>query len=132
MIDYTREDFTKSGEGYDVLFDLVGNRKLSELRRALRPKGIYVGCGGGGPERSSAELVGDMLARPFVAPFVSQKLTGVFAKINSGDLEILAELAANGAITPVLDESFSLAETAAAIRYVEQCHARGKVTITVS
>jgi NADPH:quinone reductase-like Zn-dependent oxidoreductase len=131
-IDYTRDDFTNSGQTWDVLFDLVGNRSLSELRRALHPGGIYVGCGGGGPDRSSSELLGMMLQRPLVAPFVSQKLTGVFAKMNPDDLDQLAALAAAGKITPVLDQSFTLAETAAAIRYVEQGHARGKVTIDIS
>lgn len=132
VIDYTRENFTHSGQTWDVLFDLVGNHSLSELRRALYPRGIYVGCAGGGPERSSADLLGMMLQRTLIAPFVSQKLTGVFAKINTADLEALRELAASGKIKPVLDQSFSLPETAAAIRYIEQCHARGKVTIVVS
>lgn len=132
VIDYTREDFTRSRPTYDVLFDLVGNHSLSALRRALRPKGIYVGCGGGGPDKSSAGLLSMMIGRLLISPFVSQKLTGVFAKMNSGDLDVLGELAASGKITPVLVQSFDLPETAAAIRYIEQCHAPGKVTITVS
>ena len=132
VIDYTQEDFTRSGETYDVIFDLVGNHSVSSLRRALHPRGIYVGCGGGGPERGSTDLLRMMIGRVVVAPFASQKLTGVFAKVTSGDLEVLGELAASGKITPVLDQGFSLAEAAAAIRYVEQCHARGKVTIAVS
>ncbi len=132
VIDYTCTDFTESGEQYDVLFDLVGNRKLSELRRALRPGAIYVGCGGGGPEKTSAELLSGMLTRPLLAPFISQKLTGIFAKIQPADLDMLGSLAASGTIAPVLDQTFSLAETPAAIRYVEQCHTRGKVTIDIS
>ncbi len=132
VIDYMQENFTGSGHTYDVIFDLVGNHPLPALRRALHPCGIFVGCGGGGPDKSSADLLTMMLGRQFIAPFVSQKLTGVFAKINRGDLDTLGELAASGKINPVLDKSFGLPETAAAIRYVEQCHARGKVTITVS
>ena len=132
VIDYTREDFTRSGRTYDVVFDLVGNHPISAQRRALHPKGIYVGCGGGGPDKSSADLLRTVIGRALIAPFVSQKLTGVFAKISSGDLDVLGGLAASGKINPVLDQSFCLAETAAAIRYVERCHARGKVTITVS
>ena len=131
-IDYTREDFTHPGQTYDVVFDLVGNHPLSALRRALHPKGIYVGCGGGGPDKSSADLLSNMLGRLLISPFVSQKITGVFAKINGADLDLLGALAASGKIIPVLDHSFALPETAAAIRYVEQCHARGKVIITVS
>ncbi len=132
VIDYTQEDFTQSGQSYDVIFDLVGNHPLSSLRRALHPRGIYVGCGGGGPEKGSADLLKMMIGRMVAAPFASQKLTGVFAKVTSDDLDVLGELAATGKMTPVLDRSFSLAETAAAIRYVEECHARGKVTIAVS
>jgi NADPH:quinone reductase-like Zn-dependent oxidoreductase len=132
VIDYTQEDFTRSGQTWDVLFDLVGNHPLSTLRRALHPNGTYVGCGGGGPDRSSTELLGQMLMRPFIAPFVSQKLTGVLAKMNPSDLDLLAALAGSGKITPVLDQSFTLPQTSAAIRYVEQCHARGKVTIAIA
>ena len=132
VIDYTQEDFTQSGQTYDVIFDLVGNHPLSSLRRALHPRGIYVGCGGGGPEKGSADLLKMMIGRMVAAPFASQKLTGVLAKVTSDDLDVLGELAATGKMTPVLDRSFSLAETAAAIRYVEECHARGKVTIAVS
>ena len=130
-IDYTHEDFTQSGQKYDVLFDLVGNRPLSALRRALHPKGIYVGCGGGGPDRSSASLLVMMLERALLSPFVSQRLTGVLAKANANDLDMLSGLAASGKIIPVLDKSFPLPETPAAIRHVEQCHARGKVTIAI-
>jgi NADPH:quinone reductase-like Zn-dependent oxidoreductase len=132
VIDYTREDFTHPGQTYDVVFDLVGNHPLSAFRRVLHPNGVYVGCGGGGPDKSSADLLSNMLGRLLISPFVSQKITGVFAKINSADLDLLGALVASGKITPVLDHSFVLSETAAAIRYVEQCHARGKVTVTVS
>jgi NADPH:quinone reductase-like Zn-dependent oxidoreductase len=132
VIDYMHEDFTRPGQTYDVVFDLVGNHPLSAFRRALRPKGIYVGCGGGGPDKSSADLLSNMLGRLLISPFVSQKIIGVFAKINSADLDLLGALVASGKIAPVLDQSFVLPEVAAAIRYVEQCHARGKVTITVS
>ena len=132
VVDYTREDFTLSGQKYDVIFDLVGNQPLSAVRRVLKPKGIYVGCGGGGPDESSISLLAMMLGRVLLAPFVSQKLTGVLAKINGDDLDVLSGLTASGQLTPVLDKSFALSETAAAIRYVEQCHARGKVIIAVA
>jgi NADPH:quinone reductase-like Zn-dependent oxidoreductase len=132
VIDYTREDFTRCGQTWDVIFDLVGNHTLSALRGALNRRGVYVGCGGGGPDESSADLLGGMIGRLLISPFVSQKLTGVFANVNAADLTFLADLASTGKITSVLDQSFTLRDTAAAIRYVEQCHARGKVTITVS
>ena len=113
VIDYTREDFTHPGQTYDVVFDLVGNHPLSALRRALHPKGIYVGCGGGGPDKGSADLLSNMLGRLVISPFVSQRIIGVFAKINSADLHLLGALVASGKITPVLDKSFALPETAA-------------------
>lgn len=131
-IDYTREDFTQSLERYDAIFDLVGNRELKDLRRVLRPRGVYVGCGGGGPERGTAELLLGMLEPMVVGPFVSQKLTSVLAKINGDDLGRLGDWVAEGKLKPVLDRSFALAQTADAVRYVETCHARGKVTIAVA
>jgi NADPH:quinone reductase-like Zn-dependent oxidoreductase len=132
VIDYTREDFTRAGKQYDVIFDLVGNHALAAIRRALRPKGIFVGCGGGGPDKSSGELLAGMFGRLVVSPFTSQKLTGVFAKVNADDLDTLGGLLQSGQIKPVLDRSYPLGNVADAIRYVESCHARGKVTISVA
>jgi len=131
-IDYTREDFTRSLDRYDVVFDLVGNRELKDLRRALRPKGVYVGCGGGGPDRGSGEMLRGMLWLMVAGPFVSQKLTSVLANVNAEDLGKLGAWVAAGKLRPVLDRSYQLAQTAEAVRYVETCHARGKVTIAVA
>jgi NADPH:quinone reductase-like Zn-dependent oxidoreductase len=130
-IDYTQVDFTQTGERFDVIFDLVGNHPLSALRRALTPRGTLVGCGGGGPDRSSGELLGAMLGQAIAAPFARQKLTSVLAKINTDDLNVLAGMLESGTVKPVLDRSYPLRETAEAIRYVEGCHAQGKVTIAV-
>lgn len=69
-IDYTRQDFVQSATRYNVLFDLVGNRSLSECRQVLHPRGIFVGCGGGGPEKGSGELLGMMAGRAALSPFV--------------------------------------------------------------
>ena len=131
VIDYTREDFTRSGDRWDVIFDLVGNHPLAALRRALEPQGVLVGCGGGGPEKTSADLLKGMLRQAVTAPFVSQKLTGVLAKINGGDLKLLAGLLEKGTIRSVLDRSYGLNSVAEAIGYVETGHTRGKVTVTV-
>lgn len=130
-IDYTREDFTQQSSRYDVLFDLVGNRPLSAMRRILKPRGTFIGCGGGGPDTPSGPLLASMLGRMILAPFASHRLTGVFAKINTRDLQELAGLVTAGKLTPVLDRDFPLAATADALRYVEQCHARGKVIVTI-
>jgi NADPH:quinone reductase-like Zn-dependent oxidoreductase len=131
-IDYTRQDFVQSATRYNVLFELVGNRSLSECRQVLHPRGIFVGCGGGGPEKGSGELLGMMAGRAALSPFVRQKLTGVLAKVNSADLETLGAWIESGAIKPVLDRTYPLAQTADAIRYVESGHVRGKVLIEVA
>lgn len=132
VIDYTRDDFTRSPDRYDVIFDLVGNRKLKDLRRVLRARGVYVGCGGGGPDRRSGELLLSMLEPMLAGPFVSQKLTSVLARMNTDDLAKLGAWVAAGELKPVLDRSYPLAQAADAVRYVETCHAHGKVTIAVA
>lgn len=130
-IDYTRQDFTVERDRYDVIFDLVGNHPLKAMLPTLRPKGIFVGCGGGGPEKGSRELLGIMLGRFVMPPFTSRKVTGVFARINRSDLEVLGSLIQSGKVKPVLDRSYALGLVSDALLYVESCHARGKVTIVV-
>jgi NADPH:quinone reductase-like Zn-dependent oxidoreductase len=132
VIDYTREDFSRSNQHYDVIFDLVGNRPLSAFRLALKPRGLYIGCGGGGPDRSSIELLGRMFGQAAISPFVSQKLVGVLAKINNQDLIRLGELIASKTVTPVIDRVYTLAEVPDAMRYQEIGHVRGKVIIQVA
>jgi NADPH:quinone reductase-like Zn-dependent oxidoreductase len=132
IIDYTRDDFTKSVNRYDIIFDLVGNRSLSDLRRALQPRGVLVPCGGGGPERTSFQMLAPTIGHLLIAPLISQRITGILAKINAEDLAHLAALVEAGGINPVLDSTFPLAETANAIRHLEQGHARGKVILSVT
>jgi len=131
VIDYTRQNFIDGSQRYDVLFDLVGNNPLPARLRVLQPKGIYIGCGGGGPGRSSSELLGSMLQSLVLRPFTTRKLPGLLAKVNTADLNALADLLRSGKVTPVLDRTYTLKETADAIRYIEQGHARGKACITV-
>jgi NADPH:quinone reductase-like Zn-dependent oxidoreductase len=132
VIDYAQEDFVESPQKWDAIFDLVGNRTLAEFRRALQPKGVFVSCGGGGPDKKARELAGIMFGKLLIAPFVSQRLTGVLAKVRTEDLSTLAAMIEAGTLKPVLDRSYPLAETADAIRYVETGHARGKVIISVA
>jgi NADPH:quinone reductase-like Zn-dependent oxidoreductase len=132
VIDYAQEDFTQSAAKWDVVFDLVGNRTLAEFRRALQPKGVFVSCGGGGPDKKASELSGIMFGKMLIAPFVSQRLTGVFAKMNAADLSALAAMIETGTLKTVIDRTYALAETADAVRYVETGHARGKVIIAVA
>ncbi len=132
IVDYTHEDYTRGAQRYDLILDLVGNRGLLENRRVLKPAGIYVGIGGGGPDDGG--LIGPMVG-PFkqwlLAPFVSQKLTFFVSELNKEDLAVLGGLMQAGKVTPVIDRRYPLSETAAAIRYLEQGHARGKVVVTV-
>ncbi len=129
VIDYTQADFTKSGEGYDVLFDLIGNRSLSECRRVVNPKGILLLAGGPG----SRWMIG-LMARPIKAlvlsPFVSQKLVMFLARPNKEDLTVMRDLMQAGKLTAVIDRRYKLNEVPEAIRYLETKHARGKVVIT--
>jgi NADPH:quinone reductase-like Zn-dependent oxidoreductase len=128
-IDYTREDFAAGGERYDVILDLVGNRPLKDFRRVLKTGGVFIGCGGGGPDTPTSALLLGILKRMVSGWFTKQKLVGVLAKRSKADLKVLRELLANGLIKPVVDRCYSLAEVPEAIRYLEQGHARGKVVI---
>jgi NADPH:quinone reductase-like Zn-dependent oxidoreductase len=130
-IDYSVQDFTRCDDRYDVIFDLVGNHPLKALRRVLHQNGILVECGGGGPDKPASGLLAMMLGRLVASPFTSQKLTGVFAKINGVDLNVLGDLLQSSKIEPVLDRSYSLSGVPDALRHVESCHARGKVTIAI-
>ena len=132
VIDYTQDDFTKGSQRYDVILDLVGNRSLLENRRVLKPDGIYIGIGGGGPDDGG--LIGPLtgpIKEFMLSPFVSQKFMFFVADLNQEDLTILGDLMQAGKVTPVIDRRYQLSETAEAIRYVEQGHARGKVVITL-
>ncbi len=131
VIDYTREDFTRSGDRWDVIFDLVGNLPLGAMRLALEPKGVLVASGGGPVDKSSIEYLQGMLGMAVIAKFVTQKLTGVLANVNTADLKLLAELLEKGTISSVLDRTYPLNNVAQAIGHVETGHARGKVTIAV-
>jgi NADPH:quinone reductase-like Zn-dependent oxidoreductase len=132
VVDYTKEDFTKSAQRYDVIIDNVGNQPLSGFRRALKPGGICVMIGGGGP--SDGGLIGPM-GRPVIAllvsPFVSQHMSMMMAELNKADLTILGNLMQAGKVKPVIDRTYPLSQIAEAMRYLEAGHARGKVIITM-
>jgi len=130
-IDYTREDFANRGERYNVILDFVGNRSLSDFRKVLKPKGIFVGCGGGGPDTPAGKLLFGVLKQMASNWFTRQTLTGILAKRNKSDLEVLSELLRNGLIKPVIDRRYQLCEVPEAIRYLERGHARGKVVIAI-
>ncbi|MFL6124520.1 NAD(P)-dependent alcohol dehydrogenase [Actinophytocola sp.] len=132
VIDYTREDFTRSGQRYDVVLDLVANRSLRDLRRSLTPEGLLL-LSGGGTSRGGS-FFGPMaliIRAQLVARFTRQRMVLVSEVPSRENLVTLAELVTTGRITPVIDRTYPLPETAAAIRYVEVDHARAKVVITV-
>lgn len=133
VIDYTREDFTRSGERYDLILECVGNRSFLDCRRVLNRDGIYVGIGAGGPDlRWMIGPLAQMVALPIVSLFVSQKPAGIVAKQNKDDLAALGELMASGKLKAIIDRTYSLSEVPNALRYLEEGHARGKIVITVA
>jgi NADPH:quinone reductase-like Zn-dependent oxidoreductase len=132
VIDYTKEDFAKGTERYDAILDNVPNHTLSECRRVLSPKGKYVLIGGGGPNDSRwIGPFGRIIKTMVLSPFISQKMGMMMADTSQKDLTILAELMQSGKVKPVIDRTYKLSEVPAAIAYVEEGHARGKVIITI-
>jgi len=130
VVDYTREDFTKRGQAYDLILDVAASRPLSECRRVLASNGtlVLVGAPDG---RRMGPIVARILAMIVLSRFASQKLLPFLAKNSKEDLMFLKELVEAGRIRPVIDRTYPLSETAAAIRYLEEGHARGKIVITV-
>jgi len=132
VIDYTKEDFTKSAERYDVMLDNVGNRTLSECKSVLTPKGKYVLIGGGGAsEQGLLGGLGKALWAMLFSKFVNQQMGMMMADANQKDLSVLADMMQAGTIKPVIDRTYKLDQLPDAIRYLEEGHARGKVIIAV-
>lgn len=132
VIDYTKEDFMKGDQRYNLILDNVGTQSLSGFRRILTPKGICVMIGAGGP--NDGKWVGPMV-RPvkamLLSPFITQKMGMFMARQDKGDLKILADLMQSGKVKPVIDRTYPLSDIAEAIRYLEKGHARGKVVVTM-
>jgi NADPH:quinone reductase-like Zn-dependent oxidoreductase len=127
VIDYTQEDFTKSGQRYDFILEVVASRSIFDYKRALSPKGIYVMVGG-----SLAAILQGFLLGPLISMTGSKKMGSVMWKPNNQeDLAILEELFAAGKVAPVIDRRYPLREVPEALRYLEEGHAKGKVVITV-
>jgi NADPH:quinone reductase-like Zn-dependent oxidoreductase len=129
VIDYTQEDFTRSGQRYDLILEMAGNRSLSDLRRALTPKGTLVLVGGSGGRWFMG--IGRTLRAVLVSLFVRQRLRSFFSKPKRADLVVLKKFIEAGEVTPVIDRAFPLSETAEAIRYVGERSTQGKTVITV-
>ncbi len=132
VIDYTKEDFTKSAERYDVMLDNVGNRTLSECKSVLTPKGKYVLIGGGGAsEQGLLGGLGKALWAMLFSKFVNQQMGMMMADPSEKDLTILGDMMQSGKLKAVIDRTYKLSEVPEAIRYLEEGHAKGKVIITV-
>jgi NADPH:quinone reductase-like Zn-dependent oxidoreductase len=130
VIDYTREDFTRGSTRYDLIFDNVENRPLSDCRRALTPAGTLILNSGSGAQGFKMLV---RLVKPLVlSPFVRQHLRRYLSTPNHADLETLKSLVESGKLRPVIDRAYALHETGAALRYIDAGHARGKVAVSVS
>jgi NADPH:quinone reductase-like Zn-dependent oxidoreductase len=129
VIDYTREDFTKSGQRYDLILDNVGNHSLLACRRVLNPTGTYIV--NGGPNGRWIGPLGRMIKALVLSRLVSQSLVMFFARRSKQDLTLMRELMEAGKVTPVIDKRYRLSEVPEAIRYLEEGHARGKVVVTL-
>jgi len=131
VIDYTREDFTRGGQRYDVIVDTAGRRPLRHLRRALGPAGMLVLVGGEGGDRWLGGFDRQLRA-VLLSPFVRQHLRMLVSVERQEDLAVLKEMIEARMVTPVIDRRYPLSETPEAIRYLAQGHAIGKTVINVS
>jgi NADPH:quinone reductase-like Zn-dependent oxidoreductase len=134
VIDYTKEDFTKREERYDLLFDNVTNHSMSERRRILKPDGICVlaGIGGAGPNQGQMSRIARGLGAALWSRFTDQKFKRYMTKMDQADLKFLGDLMAKGKMTPFVEKTYPMMETAQALRYFGEGHARGKVVITLA
>jgi NADPH:quinone reductase-like Zn-dependent oxidoreductase len=126
VIDYTKENFTKNGQQYDLIFAVNGYHPLLAYKRALTPKGIYVMAGG-----TMAQMFQPMLMGSIMSETGGRKMGGVSAKQSQSDLVFIKELFEAGKVKSVIDRRYPLIEAAEALRYLGEGHARGKVVITV-
>jgi NADPH:quinone reductase-like Zn-dependent oxidoreductase len=124
VIDYTQDDFTQSGQRYDLILDQVANHSLSDCRRALTPQGTHI-------PNSGHSGTGYVVKALVLSLFVRQQGRPYIAIPNNEDLVVLNELIEAGKVTPVIDRTYPLSETPEAFRYLDEGHARGKVVITV-
>jgi NADPH:quinone reductase-like Zn-dependent oxidoreductase len=127
VFDYTKEDYTDSGQHYDLIVDMVGNHSLLANRQVLKPEGKFVIIGGA-KGNWFAPLMNPIKAA-IMSPFVDQEFGMMIARMDNEDLSILGELMQSGKVTSVIDRRYRLSEVADAIRYSEEGHARGKIII---
>ena len=130
VVDYTEQDFTRSGQRYDVLLDIAGNRSFSECRRVLSRTGRLVIVGGPKANKLLAPLP-HMVGTVVASLIRRQKAIAFIAKLNREDLVVLRDLLEAGKIVPTIDRQYTLDEVPEALRYLGEGHAPAKVVITV-
>jgi NADPH:quinone reductase-like Zn-dependent oxidoreductase len=131
VIDYSQQDFSRTGQRYDLILDVGGGRSLSACRRVLRANGVLVLIGAGGDGRRMTPIMARLLLAATWSRLGSRKLLPFLAKVSHSDIVALKELIDARKVMPVIDRTYPLSQTAAAMRYLEQGHARGKIVITV-
>jgi NADPH:quinone reductase-like Zn-dependent oxidoreductase len=132
VVDYTREDFTRGNQRYDVIFDTVGNRNLRDYERILTSNGTVVLVGAGPSFEPWLGPIEGLVKVRLMAPFLHFRVVTFLADANrTEDLDTLANLMRTGKVVPVIDRRYALRDAAAAMRYLEQGHAGGKVIVTV-
>jgi NADPH:quinone reductase-like Zn-dependent oxidoreductase len=133
VIDYTKEDYTKSDQRYDVIYDLVNNRSFAERRRVLKPGGICIlaGVGGSGMRKETLFNLAGSLTASFRSKFAKEKFVAFGVDINKKELGVLRDLTESGKVAPALTKTYPLIETAAAYKYLETGHVQGKIAITI-
>ena len=127
VIDYKKEDFTKNGQTYDLIFAINGYHSLSDYARALKPQGKYVCAGGTFPQIFQSMLLGKMWSKKGGKTMGNMGI----AKVNQEDMELLGKLLEEGKISPVIDQCYPLSKTADAFRHVVDKHPQGKVVVSV-
>jgi len=133
VIDYTKQDFTETDQRYDMIYDLVGNHGFSERRNILKPNGICVlaGIGGAGAHPETMGRIAGNFWNAFRSNFSKEKFVFYIAKLTKGDFGVLRDLMQSGKVSPVIDRTYKLEQTADAVRYMEEGHARGKVVVRI-
>src|SRR5437879_6306176 len=133
VIDYTKEDFTRTDQRYDMIYDLVGNHSFSERRQILTANGICVlaGIGGAGLHPESGGRILGVFTASLRSRFVREKFVTFGVSFNTKDLGILRDLTESGKVVPAVTKTYSFTESAAAYKYLATGHARGKIVITV-
>jgi NADPH:quinone reductase-like Zn-dependent oxidoreductase len=132
VVDYNRADFTRSGQRYDLIYDLVANHSFSSCRRVLSPQGVLVAAGVGGADgRAFGRRLGRMLTGVLISRFTNQRMAFFMTRLKQADLVTLGELLESRKVTPVIDSRHRLSETPEAFRRLAEGHARGKIVVTV-